>query len=78
MLRYAGLVRLDHISAIDALTWLSPEIIMFLSSIIVLVVCSKLVVERTETATEEGPAIPKPQTKKRKFGFLVTIGKLLV
>lgn len=75
MLRYAGLVRLDGITAVDVLTWISPEIIMFLTSIAIFVTCKKLVVENPEGANEEGIPINKTQPKKRNFGFLVTIGK---
>lgn len=49
---------------------------MLFSSIGIYVSCSKLAAKRTETpaTTEEGEA-PVEKPKKRKFGFVVIIGK---
>lgn len=62
--------------AIDVITWLSPEIILVLSSIVLYIVFNKLVVERTELLAEEANVVLHVQTKKRKYPFLVTIGEL--
>lgn len=68
-----GLVRLDGLPAVSVITWLSPEIVMLCTSVVILMVCTKLVRPQEQT-TEEGEVQPKPP-KKRKYGFLVTIGK---
>lgn len=75
ILRHVGLVRLDSISAVSAITWLSPEVIMLISSVALLITSSKLVRPiLPEDGNEEGEAVPKLPTKKRSFSFLVTIG----
>lgn len=68
-----GLVRLDSLSTVGTITWVSPEIIMLCSSVTVLIVCKKLVASGAGNTSEEGEAVPK-HTKRKKYGFLVTIG----
>lgn len=75
ILRHVGFVRLnDKISPITAVTWLTPEIIMLIGSIVIYVVCNKLTTEDTEVTGNTTPVPPDPKPKKQLLRFSVAIG----
>ncbi|XP_031343893.1 piezo-type mechanosensitive ion channel component isoform X3 [Photinus pyralis] len=79
ILRHVGFVRLDHINPVSAITWLSPEIIMFVSSIVIFIVYKKLTSDEDTVETGAGgssTSLVRP--KRRLIGILVSIGKYMV
>lgn len=70
-----GFVKLDNMRVATLITWISPEIIMLLTSIITLVVCKKMVSPNPALQTNEEGEVIQKLPKKKKYGFLVTIGK---
>lgn len=82
ILRHVGFIRLDGLSAKDVVQWLSPEIVMLFSSIVIYVLCGKLSVKRNAVAEEgelindtEPPVLDDSKPKKeKKFGFFIVLG----
>ncbi|XP_071053073.1 piezo-type mechanosensitive ion channel component isoform X2 [Onthophagus taurus] len=73
ILRYCGLVRLDKADFVTIITWISPELLMLISSITIFVLTMKLTKRNIETETGEEQTQSK--AKMDRMRFLVGIGK---
>lgn len=73
--QHVGYVRLSHMSAIDCIIWISPEIVMLFISIACLVVIKKLTTPIEEDEAAETGAVRHTSKKKKNVGRLVTFGK---
>ncbi|XP_077295229.1 piezo type mechanosensitive ion channel component [Arctopsyche grandis] len=69
-LRHAGLVDLNNLDATTVLVWVSPEILMLVSSTIIYIIISKLCKGAQEDETQTN-------NTKRKGSFIVNFGKYL-
>lgn len=69
------MVRLDNLSVVTVITWVSPEIIMLLTSIVLYIECKKIFIAPSTLQTNEEGEITQKPPKKKKYGFLVTIGE---
>lgn len=76
ILRHAGFVRLnDDISLITAITWLAPEVVMFLGTIVVFVMIKKLTAATdSDISTEDGENVNNETKKQKKSDFYINIG----
>lgn len=79
ILRHAGFVRLnDNISLITAITWLAPEIVMFLGTIAVFLIIKRLTAAvDTDISTEDGENVNNETKKQKQSDFYINIGNLM-
>ncbi|XP_060518446.1 piezo-type mechanosensitive ion channel component [Cylas formicarius] len=84
VLRHVGFVRLNGVSLVDAFTWISPEPIMLITSVVFLVLLKRLIVppddcpEQSQLVRLSSEALRKEnETKARKkyISFFVGVGK---
>ncbi|RZC37773.1 piezo-type mechanosensitive ion channel component 2 [Asbolus verrucosus] len=79
ILRQVGLVRLDKLDAVSVITWISPEIVMLITSIGTYIICHKLLQKGPIEEAENEENLPrKAKTGKKKVALLVAIGKYAV
>ncbi|KAK9732190.1 Piezo [Popillia japonica] len=76
LLTYCGFVRLDKADGVAITTWIAPEVVMLLSSLVTYTVCKKLTAINTEIVAEGGEAQVKIK-QKRSFGFWVSVAKYI-
>lgn len=76
ILRHVGLVRLDGALAKDIIQWLSPEVIMLFSSILIYLLANKFSRRTsTEESTTEQGDMQQPKPKKKRYGIITVIGE---
>jgi hypothetical protein len=84
-LRHIGLIRLDGVRVEDGFRYITPEVLMLITSIAVYVGCSKLSAETTHspassasapsTAAILPPVMSTVAYRNRRKAFFITVGK---
>ncbi|XP_063932118.1 piezo-type mechanosensitive ion channel component isoform X3 [Zophobas morio] len=76
VLRHVGLVRLDDMDALVVITWISPEIVMVVTSVGTYVICHKLLQKRSIEVVENREDLPqKAKANRKQFALFVAMGK---
>ncbi|XP_030761127.1 piezo-type mechanosensitive ion channel component isoform X3 [Sitophilus oryzae] len=80
LLRHVGFVRLNNISVNNAFTWISPEPIMLITSVVFYVLFKKLTApnpdaSQEDTRTESERRDEEVKTRKKYLSFVVGVGR---